>query len=231
MQSPPDSNQLQQLWDTDPQSFYLQPMPGFEQNLPWSAAQWAIASLPSTFWNNKIPPTDATLWTWALHQAPARALHHLATLRIPVPSDALACLVERQCRDDEFKKPAMASVFLHALDHPDAWTTPSPSGVYAAPGIVASHAKSLLSLLKHQQGIEWRHPSTQDTLLHTAVQTEWLAGLRQLLALGVHDAPNAQGTTAKTMATNMNMPWPSNTSQTPRSRIAVPSNSKQMDLF
>ena len=235
LRSIPTRADLQRLWDTDPQSFVLSPMPGFEGDMPWSAAQWALATQPVSFWRNKMPPAEPSLWTWALTQAPTSALANMAELRIPCEPTTLAGLVERYRTDSELKKPKSLNIFQHAAQTPHAWTTPSTNQTFAAQGIVASHATPLLSLLD-EHALTWTHPTSNDTLLHVAVQSEWKLGLRRLLEMGVSDAPNARNTTAHDDAMAQGLTWPTISSgprppRTPAPRSSSGSASPQMDLF
>ena len=203
--------------------------------MPWSATQWALATQPVSFWRNKIPPTEASLWIWALEQAPASALSNLAALNVPTESTTLAGLVERYRTDPELKKPKSLNIFQHAAQAEGAWTTATENQTYAAQGIVASHATSLLTIL-NAEALTWVHPTSHDTLLHVAVQSEWKLGLRRLLEMGVSDARNARDTTAQDEAVEQGIPWPSvasgpRPSKTPSSRSPSGSMSPQMDLF
>ena len=234
LNSIPTSVDLQRLWDIDPQSFALSPMPGFEGDMPWSATQWALATQPVSFWRNKMPPAEPSLWSWALAQAPASALANLAALNVPAESTTLAGLIERYRTDLELKKPKSLNIFQYAAQAPSAWSTATENQTFAAQGIVASQATPLLTLL-NAEALAWVHPTSHDTLLHVAVQSEWKLGLRRLLEMGVSDARNTRQATAQDEALSQGWAWPTVASGPRPSRTSSPRSSSgstsQMDLF
>jgi len=194
----PNTKELQSVWDNDPLGFHIDTMK-IDISSGWTAAQFALATQPQTFWADKNLP-DTSIWAWAVANVnlSIRPVNTLMLFNVPCGANDCASMLLASYQK-KISMSRMEKVFPYLLKNKDApnGTTEYFSFVEL---VIAHQKKEWLIMMGNAPLEEWRHKSTGDTVLHRCVRQGWRVGVETLLELGIIDIPNKDGVSAKELS-------------------------------